>query len=79
MNPLTVGAIILLAVLIVVAATGYAWWDYRTRPERYGYRPGERGKTREEVHDWSPPRGQARAPASRPLNTSQRTPFRWRT
>jgi hypothetical protein len=45
----------LVAVLVlVVALTAYAWWDWHTRPERYG-RPHrhDRGVTRQPIRHWT--------------------------
>lgn len=80
MNPvIAVAVIIVMALVVVVGATGYAWWDYRTRPERYGYSLGERGGTRQAVHSWSSPRGSTPTSAPRLAGATRRRPFRWRT
>jgi len=54
MNP--VYATLVAVLLLVVALTAYAWWDYRHRPERYG-RPHrsvqDRGVTRQPIRHWT--------------------------
>jgi heme/copper-type cytochrome/quinol oxidase subunit 2 len=47
-------ATLVAILLLVVALTAYAWWDYRHRPERYG-RPHrhDRGVTRQPIRHWT--------------------------
>jgi nicotinamide riboside transporter PnuC len=47
-------ATLVVILLLVVALTAYAWWDWHRRPERYG-RPHrqDRGVTRQPIRHWT--------------------------
>lgn len=46
MNLPVVYAALAATIILVVALTTYAWHDYHTRPDKYGYQPGERTQRR---------------------------------
>jgi hypothetical protein len=56
----TLAVVCALAPAIAIAGTWWAWRDYRMHPEKYGYRPGERGKRRRWLT--RPQRGGTRQP-----------------
>jgi hypothetical protein len=59
-SPGVVVAVIIAAVVIVVAGAGYAWWDWRYHPERYGATQRDRAKRRRWLT--RPSRGGTRQP-----------------
>jgi hypothetical protein len=58
----TVVVIILVAVLLCLGGTAYAWSDWYRRPDRYGVTERDRGKRRRWLT--RPTRGTTRQPIS---------------